>query len=95
MTFEELGLTALLVSALLKQDISVPTAIQAAAIPELLAGKDLYVQAETGAGKTLAYLLPLFCKMDLDVTAAQAICRRWRRPTLGALEEARWRRPTF
>jgi len=72
-TFERLGVPANLVAALAKQDITVPTAIQAAAIPELLAGKDLYLHAQTGTGKTLAYLLPLFCKIEEGLAATQAI----------------------
>ncbi len=64
MTFPELGLPDDLVAALLKQGISEPTAIQIAALPVLLAGKDAYLHAETGTGKTLAYLLPLFARLE-------------------------------
>ncbi|MBQ9495699.1 MAG: DEAD/DEAH box helicase [Treponema sp.] len=39
--------------------ISEPTAVQEKVIPELLAGKNMLFQSETGTGKTLAYLLPL------------------------------------
>ena len=38
--------------------------IQTAAIPILLAGKNAYLNSETGTGKTLAYLLPLLCGID-------------------------------
>ncbi len=64
MTFTELSIPPALIAALAKQDISEPTPIQIAAIPPLNAGQDLYLQAETGTGKTLAYLLPLFAKLD-------------------------------
>ncbi|HXS30229.1 MAG TPA: DEAD/DEAH box helicase, partial [Steroidobacteraceae bacterium] len=50
-----------------------PTPIQAAALPLLLAGKDAYLHAETGTGKTLAYLLPLFCHLDVGLAATQIV----------------------
>lgn len=73
MTFAELGVGPDLVAALAKQEISVPTAIQLAAVPVLLAGKDAYLNAETGTGKTLAYLLPIFRRLDLNLAATQAV----------------------
>ena len=73
MTFSELEVVPDLVAALAKQQILEPTAIQASAIPLLLAGKDAYLNAETGTGKTLAYLLPIFCRLDLGLQATQAI----------------------
>jgi len=47
--------------------------IQTAAIPRLLAGKNAYLNAETGTGKTLAYLLPLFCGIDPALPELQAM----------------------
>ena len=73
MTFSELGLPAALVAALGKQGISEPMPVQTEAVPLLLAGKDAYITSETGTGKTLAYLLPLFCRMDPTQAAAQAL----------------------
>lgn len=73
MTFSELGIRPELVTALAKQAITVPTPIQAAGIPVLLEGKDAYLNAETGTGKTLAYLLPLFCRLDLAEAAPQLV----------------------
>ena len=73
MTFPELGIRPELVTALAKQGITVPTPIQAAGIPVLLEGKDAYLHAETGTGKTLAYLLPLFCRLDLAEAAPQLV----------------------
>ncbi len=64
MNFPELGLSAALVAALGKQQITEPTPIQVVALPVLLAGKDAYLNAETGTGKTLAFLLPIFCRID-------------------------------
>jgi ATP-dependent RNA helicase RhlE len=59
MKFTDLSLPPELIAALAKQQISDPSPIQIAAIPPLAAGKDTYLRAETGTGKTLAYLLPL------------------------------------
>jgi superfamily II DNA/RNA helicase len=73
MTFTELRLAPPLIAALEKQQIVRPTPIQAAALPVLLAGRDAYLHAETGTGKTLAYLLPIFCRLDTEQAATQAI----------------------
>jgi ATP-dependent RNA helicase DeaD len=73
MTFAELEIPPALVAALAKQGITEPTDIQVAALPVLLAGKDAYINSETGTGKTLAYLLPLFCRIDLKLEATQVI----------------------
>jgi superfamily II DNA/RNA helicase len=72
-TFPELGIHPDLLTALTKQSIQEPTPIQAAAIPELLQGKSAYLQAETGTGKTLAYLLPLYSKIDPKLANAQVM----------------------
>ena len=73
MTFAELAVPPDLVAALAKQAITEPTAIQIAALPVLLAGQDAYLNAETGTGKTLAYLLPIFCRLDVTLAATQAV----------------------
>jgi superfamily II DNA/RNA helicase len=73
MTFTDAGVLPALVGALAKEGISEPMPIQELAIPLLLAGKDAYLRSETGTGKTLAYLLPLFCRMDAGLAATQAI----------------------
>lgn len=73
MTFIELQLAPELIAALEKQQISRPTPIQSAALPVLLAGRDAYLHAETGTGKTLAYLLPIFCRLDTQQAATQAV----------------------
>lgn len=72
MTFTELQLTPELIAALERQQISDPTPIQSAALPVLLAGRDAYLHAETGTGKTLAYLLPIFARLDTAQAATQA-----------------------
>jgi ATP-dependent RNA helicase DeaD len=73
MTFTESGILTSLVEALARDNITEPTPIQIAAVPALLAGKSAYLNAETGTGKTLAYLLPLFCRMDPALAATQAV----------------------
>lgn len=73
MPFTDLSLPADLVSSLGKQQITRPTPIQSAAMPVLMAGKDAYLHAETGTGKTLAYLLPLFTRIDPALAATQLV----------------------
>lgn len=60
-SFADLGLTstAALEQALTRDAIKAPSAVQAAAIAPILAGRDVVVRSSTGTGKTLAYLLPL------------------------------------
>ena len=71
--FEKLNMNASLLKALEKEKITTPTEIQKRVIPEALGNKDLIVQSETGTGKTLAYLLPLFCKINPSAREMQAI----------------------
>ena len=73
MTWTDLLLPTDLIAALAKQQISDPTPVQIAAIPVLMAGKDAYLKAETGTGKTLAYLLPLFARIDPGLAATQVV----------------------
>ena len=73
MNFLDLGISAALFGALEKEGITSPMPIQTEAIPPLLAGKDAYVSAETGTGKTLAYLLPIFSAVDQGIQNAQAM----------------------
>lgn len=57
-SFSSLGLGQEIVEALNKQGYQTPTPIQAAAIPKALAGHDLLAAAQTGTGKTAAFMLP-------------------------------------
>jgi len=72
-SFAELGLPPELVAALAKQQITEPTSIQVMAVPVLLGGQDGYLHAETGTGKTLAYLLPAFCRLDASQPGPQLV----------------------
>ncbi len=62
-SFENLGLDLSLIKALEIEKITIPTDIQIKVIPEINLNKDVIMQSETGTGKTLAYLLPLFEKI--------------------------------
>jgi superfamily II DNA/RNA helicase len=73
MSFEDLNLPTWLIAALARQQITDPTPIQVAGLPVLLEGKDAYLYAETGTGKTLAYLLPLFCRIDAALASTQVV----------------------
>jgi superfamily II DNA/RNA helicase len=58
-SFEALGVPELLVAALRKAGVTEPFAIQAAALPDALAGRDVLGRAETGSGKTIAFAVPI------------------------------------
>jgi len=62
-TFRELGLPAQLVTALAARGIDAPFAIQARALPDALAGRDVLGRAQTGSGKTLAFGLPVLARL--------------------------------
>jgi superfamily II DNA/RNA helicase len=62
-TFAQLGVDARLVRALAARDIREPFAIQARALPDALAGRDVLGRAQTGSGKTLAFGLPLLTRV--------------------------------
>lgn len=63
MPFKGLGLDALLVQAVREMRYEEPTPIQAEAIPAVLAGRDLIATAQTGTGKTAAFLLPILNRL--------------------------------
>jgi len=57
--FSELPVSAYTKQRLSSSKFLIPTPVQAAAIPEALAGKDVLATAQTGTGKTLAFLIPV------------------------------------
>ena len=63
-SFAELGLPRPVVAALSRNGITTPFPIQAATIPDVLAGRDLLGRAATGSGKTLAFGLPLIARLE-------------------------------
>ena len=71
--FDQLGVSETLVTCLKIRGITEPTPVQEQAIPPLRAGRDVIAQAQTGTGKTLAFLLPILEKIKPQGTAAQAL----------------------
>jgi ATP-dependent RNA helicase DeaD len=63
-SFEDLGLREELVRALEDEDITEPTALQAAVIPALRRGTNVMARASTGAGKTLAFVLGVLDRLQ-------------------------------
>jgi ATP-dependent RNA helicase DeaD len=61
--FATLGVKQDFLDILSKEGITEPTPVQAKAIPEILTGKDIVVEAQTGTGKTLAFVLPMLEKI--------------------------------
>jgi superfamily II DNA/RNA helicase len=74
-SFAELGVPAALIARLEADGIIAPFPIQAAALPDALAGRDLLCRGRTGSGKTLGFLLPTLARL-----AAQPRPRRPKRP---------------
>jgi superfamily II DNA/RNA helicase len=58
-TFDALGVSSPLVRVLAQRNITKPFAVQELALPDALAGLDIFAEAPTGSGKTLAFGLPL------------------------------------
>ena len=71
--FSDFNLRPEIITLLHRQGIERATPVQAAAIPVVRSGRDTIVQAPTGTGKTLAFLLPLFEKLKPNVMTAQAL----------------------
>ncbi len=71
--FSDFDLSKELIQTLEKKGYSSPTPIQKAAIPELLLGRDLVGQAQTGTGKTAAFALPLLERLQENVAHPQVL----------------------
>jgi ATP-dependent RNA helicase RhlB len=63
MRFEDLGLQEVILEGIRTAGFQECTPVQAAALPAALAGKDIAVQAQTGTGKTAAFLITVFSRM--------------------------------
>ena len=72
-TFTDLNLSAPVMKALKDVGYEVPSPIQAAAIPLLLAGRDILGQAQTGTGKTAAFALPALSNIDIKQQSPQVL----------------------
>ena len=70
--FADLGVPASLAAVLADLGISTPTPIQAATLPDSLAGRDVLGRGRTGSGKTYAFLLPLVARLSASGRPAQA-----------------------
>jgi ATP-dependent RNA helicase RhlE len=66
--FSELQISTYTKDRIASAGFSIPTPVQAAAIPTALAGKDVLATAQTGTGKTLAFLIPVIERLLLDKT---------------------------
>ena len=62
-TFADLGLPAVIVESLAAEGITSPFPIQAATLPDSLAGRDVLGRGRTGSGKTYAFLLPMVTRL--------------------------------
>ncbi|MCV2394972.1 DEAD/DEAH box helicase [Actinotalea sp. M2MS4P-6] len=72
-TFADLGLRGPVLAAIADVGYETPSAIQAATIPPLLAGRDVLGTAQTGTGKTAAFALPILERLDRERGRPQAL----------------------
>ena len=72
-SFKSLGVCDELIIALQKQGIKEPTPIQEQSIPVVFKGNDVIAKAQTGTGKTLAFLLPILQRVHTDVHQEQVL----------------------
>src|SRR4051812_13219383 len=68
MSFDALGLTPELLRAVADQGYTEPTPVQRESIPAILAGRDILAGAQTGTGKTAAFVLPLLQLLNAERT---------------------------
>jgi len=78
--FDQLGLTPELLRAVAAQGYTVPTPVQAQSIPIVLAGRDLLAGAQTGTGKTAAFVLPILQLLNASRPAPRQLKYGERRP---------------
>ncbi|CAI2584352.1 DEAD/DEAH box helicase [Apilactobacillus kunkeei] len=72
-TFKQYNLKPFIMDALDELNFREPTAIQEKIIPEIRKGRSVVGQSATGSGKTHAFLLPIFDKLDVDTLEVQAV----------------------
>ena len=73
MNFKDLQISEDIIKILKKSGITTPTEIQQESIPFIKAGKDVIAEAQTGTGKTLAFLLPIFENIRTNMNAVQTL----------------------
>jgi len=71
-SFSELPISTYLQERIASSGFVTPTPVQAAAVPQALAGKDVLATAQTGTGKTLAFLIPIMENLLKDKTRGVA-----------------------
>jgi len=71
-SFSELSISPSLKERLTAAQFSTPTPVQAEAIPQALEGKDVIATAQTGTGKTLAFLIPVMERLAAQKAAGIA-----------------------
>src|ERR1700754_2259807 len=76
MSFSTLGLSDALLRAVADEGYTIPTPIQAQAIPAVLAGGDLLAGAQTGPGKTAGFVLPMLQRLSTRPSPHPAGARR-------------------
>src|SRR5262245_8348418 len=72
MSFDALGLSPELVRAVSDEGYTAPTPVQREMIPLVLAGRDVLASAQTGTGKTAAFVLPLLQRLRTPAPTGQA-----------------------
>ena len=88
--FKKFGLNENLINNLNNQGINTPTQVQEQTIPKIMKRMDVMAEAQTGTGKTLAFLLPMFQKFDTDSRNIQGlVITPTRELALQITEEAR------
>jgi superfamily II DNA/RNA helicase len=92
-SFPDLGVPANLVSVLASLTINTPTPIQAATLPDSLAGRDVLGRGRTGSGKTYAFLLPVVARLvasgrDRRAGAPRALILAPTRELVGQIDQA-------
>jgi ATP-dependent RNA helicase RhlE len=75
-SFDQLGLSPDLQAAVAQQAYSEPTPVQSEAIPLVLAGRDVLAAAQTGTGKTAAFVLPILQRLAENAAYTQTSGRR-------------------
>ncbi|RIW38307.1 DEAD/DEAH box helicase [Bacillus salacetis] len=71
--FSTLGISESIVERLQKNNVTTPTPIQEKAIPAVMEHHDVIAQAQTGTGKTLAFILPIIEKFNFEKSNIQAL----------------------
>jgi ATP-dependent RNA helicase RhlE len=79
-SFDQLGLTPELLRVVAAQGYTVPTPVQTQSIPLVLAGRDLLAGAQTGTGKTAAFVLPILQLLNASRPAPRQLGYGQRRP---------------